>query len=432
VRHPTKKLRGGARSDRSALKQQSPWIKEILLKSEVGTNVTPMQLQAPSRPALAGLCGAGQARTAVSLFAGAGGLDIGAERSGFRTRAAVEIDPVARGTLISNRDYFPSLVEESIFSDIVTLDFDQLLQASGLEQGEVDLVHGGPPCTPFSKSGYWLAYKRAGEDPKASLLDSYVRALEAIKPKAFLMENVYGLAYNNQNRPILDRFLASVRTAGYSLDWRIVLAADFGVPQLRQRLICVGIRADLLDVPADMWRFDWPSATHSGPHERRVDRRSDLPRHVTAGEALASLSLSANPSEPEEVVRGTYVRELRKVPPGDNYLYFTSKRGHRRPRFEWRSRYWSFLLKLHPDRPSPTIQGQPGPWVGPFHWEGRRLRVGEVRRLMTFPDDFSIQGNRRSQQLQLGNAVPPRLAEMLISQIALELDRLGVSSEISV
>jgi DNA (cytosine-5)-methyltransferase 1 len=425
-------LREGGRdfiADR--LSKESPWIKEMRVKSEAANNVVPMQIHAPNRPALGGRRGGDTARSAVSLFAGAGGLDIGAERSGFLTRTAVEIDPVAQETLLSNRGYFPALEADTIFSDIVTLDFHELLHASRLEQGEVDLVHGGPPCTPFSKSGYWLAYKRAGEDPKASLLDSYVAALKAVRPKAFLMENVYGLAYNNQNRPILDRFIASVREAGYSLDWRILVAADFGVPQLRQRLICLGVRADLLDVPADMWRFDWPRATHDGPHERRVDRRSDLPAHVTAGEALADLLPRANPAEPEEVVRGTYARELRKVPPGDNYLYFTSKRGHRRPRFEWRSRYWSFLLKLHPDRPSPTVQGQPGPWVGPFHWEGRRLRVAEVKRLMTFPDDFAIQGNRRSQQLQLGNAVPPLLAETLISQIAVELDRLEAPVAVS-
>jgi DNA (cytosine-5)-methyltransferase 1 len=123
-------------------------------------------------------------------------------------------------------------------------------------------------------------------------------------------------------------------------------------------------------------------------------------------------------------VTGTYAGELSEIPPGDNYLYFTEKRGHRHPRFRWRSRYWSFLLKLHPDRPSPTIQGQPGPWVGPFHWEGRRLRVAEVKRLMTFPDDFVICGNRRSQQLQLGNAVPPLMGQALLNQLAAELDRL--------
>ena len=91
------------------------------------------------------------------------------------------------------------------------------------------------------------------------------------------MENVYGLAYQNQNRPILKRFIAGVRAAGYSFDSRIVLAADYGVPQLRQRLFCVGVRDDLLDVPAEDWTLDWPADTHAGPHERRVDWDEDLP-----------------------------------------------------------------------------------------------------------------------------------------------------------
>lgn len=363
-------------------------------------------------------------RTAVSLFSGAGGLDVAAEQAGFETCAAVELDPTARATLLANDQWFGRLNEDTLFQDIVDLDFDELLGGAGLDAGETDLLHGGPPCTPFSKSGYWLAYKRAGEDPKASLLDSYVEAVRAIRPRAFLMENVYGLAYNNHNRPIFERFKAAIRSAGYSFDAHVVLAADYGVPQLRQRLICVGVRADLLDVPADLWRFDWPKETHDGPHERRADRNGAPLSHMSVREALADLSDEENPFEPEEVVAGTYATELREVPPGDNYLYFTEKRGHPRPRFKWRSRYWSFLLKLHPDRPSPTIQGQPGPWVGPFHWEGRRLRVAEVKRLMTFPDDFVVCGNRRSQQLQLGNAVPPLMGKALLNQMTAELDRL--------
>ena len=78
---------------------------------------------------------------------------------------------------------------------------------------------------------------------------------------------------------------------------------------------------------------------------------------MTAREALSDVALEPNPPEPEEVVEGTYAAALREVPPGDNYLYLTAKRGHPRPQFEWRTRYWSFLLKLHPERPAPTIQG---------------------------------------------------------------------------
>src|SRR5262249_40629747 len=150
----------------------------------------------------------------------------------------------------------------------------------------------------------------------------------------------------------------------------------------RQRLFCVGLRQDL--VSRDSQPIVWPEPSHSGPHETRKVRNESLPQHVTAGEALAGLEHELNPPEREEVIEGTYADSLRAVPPGENYLYWTAERNHPEPRFKWRSRYWSFLLKLHPNRPSPTIQGQPGPWVGPFHWDNRRLRVGEVKRLMTF------------------------------------------------
>lgn len=363
---------------------------------------------------------------AVSLFSGAGGLDLACEAAGFATRAAVERDSRARETLIQNLDpFFPVLADEAIFDDVLSIDYEGLLDAAGLNSGELDLLHGGPPCTPFSKSGYWLAYKRAGEDPKASLLDNYVEAVRAMRPKAFLMENVFALAYRNQNRPVLERFVRGVRDAGYACDIETLIAADFGAPQLRQRLFCVGLREDLLDVPADFWRFSWPDPTHSGPHETRTRYDRTLRPHHTAAKSLDGLDDVTNPPEPEESVQGTFAEEFRAVPPGDNYLFWTAHRGHPDPRFEWRKRYWTFLLKLHPDRPSPTIQGQPGPWVGPFHWDDRRLRVAELKRLMTFPDEFEVVGSRREQQLQLGNAVPPQLGRVVAESIGDELARLG-------
>lgn len=365
---------------------------------------------------------------AVSLFTGAGGLDLGCEAAGFMTRAVVEHNEQAQGTLRANRRaFFPLLNEEAMFRDIVGLKYDALLGAAGLERGEADLVHGGPPCTPFSKSGYWLAYKRAGADPKASLLDNYVDAVEAIRPKAFLMENVFALGYRNQNRPVLERFIARIEAAGYSFDMRVMVAADHGAPQLRQRLICIGLREDVLDVPPTFYKFPFPDPTHSGPHETRTNYDRTLAPHVTTRDAFKGLDDINNPPEPEEVVSGTFEEELHGVPPGDNYLFWTAHRGHPEPRFEWRKRYWTFLLKLHPDRPAPTIQGQPGPWVGPFHWDNRRLRVAELKRLMTFPDEFVVCGSRRDQQLQLGNAVPSLLGLVIARRLAEELQRLGVS-----
>lgn len=136
---------------------------------------------------------------------------------------------------------------------------------------------------------------------------------------------------------------------------------------------------------------------------------------MTAGAALGGL---VTEPEREEIVRGKWAHLLPEVPPGHNYLHFTARRGHPDPIFEWRSRYWSFLLKLDPERPSPTIQAQPGPNVGPFHWDNRRLRVPELRRLFTFPDEFAFVGKRASVQSQIGNAVPPLLARRVAEAVA--------------
>jgi DNA (cytosine-5)-methyltransferase 1 len=370
---------------------------------------------------------------AISLFTGAGGLDLGFEAAGFRTVAAVEQNEVARQTLLINRDaFFPDLSADAIRADVVTLNVKELLAEAGVRPGEIDLLHGGPPCTPFSKSGYWLEYKRLGADPKASLLDSYVDVLAEAQPRAFLMENVYALGYRNHNQPVFERFQQGVKDAGYTFDFKVVLAADHGVPQLRQRLICVGLRLDEVDGDPSDWAFGWPAETHAGPHETRRGWDEQLLPHVSVGRALEGLSSEANPPEEGEVADGTYSEELQAVPPGDNYLFWTEKRGHLAPRFEWRSRYWSFLLKLHPDRPSPTIQGQPGPWVGPFHWESRRLRVAELKRLMTFPDEFFVSGTRRDRQLQLGNAVPPSLARVLGEALARTLEPARATGDLMV
>jgi DNA (cytosine-5)-methyltransferase 1 len=187
----------------------------------------------------------------------------------------------------------------------------------------------------------------------------------------------------------------------------VLNAADYGVPQSRPRLFVLG-------VPKGRRKPDLPAPTHTGAWERRTRQATTDRPHVTTGQALAGVRAEA---EAEEVLRGQYGHLLADIPPGDNYLYYTRERGHPDPLFRWRSRYWSFLLKLDPDRPSPTIQAQPGPNVGPFHWENRRLRVAELKRLFTFPDDFSLVGRRSSVQAQLGNSVPPLLARQVVSAL---------------
>jgi DNA (cytosine-5)-methyltransferase 1 len=174
----------------------------------------------------------------------------------------------------------------------------------------------------------------------------------------------------------------------------------------------------VVGVPKGKMLPELPEATHGGRWERRTTGDDGRP-HVTAGEALSGLSTTP---EAEEVVRGRWGHLLPAIPPGDNYLHYTAERGNPAPLFEWRSRYWSFLLKLSPDRPSPTIQAQPGPNVGPFHWENRRLRVPELQRLFTFPDEFNFVGRRGSVQAQIGNSVPPLLARRVAQQVVQTLE----------
>jgi DNA (cytosine-5)-methyltransferase 1 len=146
--------------------------------------------------------------------------------------------------------------------------------------------------------------------------------------------------------------------------------------------------------------------------------------YVTAGEAIGDLDDGT--VREDEKIEGKWGRLLLEISPGDNYLFFTRERGHPRPLFKWRSRYWSFLLKLSPDMPAWTIQAQPGPYVGPFHWRNRRLRVEEVKRLQTFPDEYIVYGDKRAAQQQLGDAVPPLLAQRIGEEIIRQLAEAGL------
>jgi DNA (cytosine-5)-methyltransferase 1 len=343
--------------------------------------------------------------TAISLFSGAGGLDLGAEAAGYAVRAAVEWDSDAAETMEKN---FGHLMSPVIRRSILDVPTSEIMMATGLRPGErPDLLIGGPPCTPFSKSGFWLEWKREGLDPDASLLQAYTRVLREARPHRFVLENVYALTYDNKaSRPAFERLMREIGEAGYHAVPKVLNAADYGVPQARPRLFVIG-------VPKDEALPSHPEPTHGGQWERRSSGDIGCP-HVIAGEALADLVTSP---EPGEAVAGKYGHLLPDIPPGDNYLFYTDRRGHPDPLFRWRGKYWSFLLKLAPDKPSPTIQAQPGPYVGPFHWENRRLRVGEVKRLFTYPDDFELVGSRAAAQSQLGNSVPPLLAEKVVKAL---------------
>ncbi len=337
-----------------------------------------------------------QVRTLVSLFSGAGGLDYGLEAAGFRTGAAVEMDHDCCETLRANRRW--PVFERSIF-DVPTA---ELLAAAGRRRGDLDLVIGGPPCQPFSKAGYWAGgtTKRLN-DPRAGTLDAYFRVVEEALPNAFIMENVEGLAYSNKDEGlafVLKRIEDLNRRAGvrYTPTVGVLRAADFGVPQLRTRLFIVASR--------DGRTFTFPKPTH-----QPADSETGLPLHRTAWDAIGDVV----PEEDEDLaMRGTWADLLPSVPEGENYLWHT-ERGGGKALFGWRRRFWSFLLKLAKDRPSWTIQAQPGPATGPFHWSNRRLSMRELCRIQTFPDDVHITGRYGAVHKQLGNAVPSLLAEVI-------------------
>ena len=130
------------------------------------------------------------------------------------------------------------------------------------------------------------------------------------------------------------------------------------------------------------------------------------------------------------MVKGRYEKQLSEIPPGMNYKALTAWAGHPYPVFEAEKRYWSFLLKLSPDLPSWTVQANPGPWVGPFHWTSRRLRTMELAALQTFPEGYRFAGKHRDRVRQIGNAVPPLLAqrmmEPLLAALSPTLDGKGL------
>ena len=344
---------------------------------------------------------------AISLFSGVGGLDLGVRWAGFDIRACVESEPDAAASLRAN--HFADEPQRVLNKSILEVSTDELLETCGLQVGEAALVIGGPPCTPFSKSGYWLEYKRRGLDPNASLLDEFTRVVREAQPRVALLENVHGLGYMNHNVRPFTRLVDQLGDAGYNVSSEVLNAADYGVPQLRKRLFVYAVR--------DGTPPPFPLPTHSGWSETRRRFDETLIPYVTAHDVIGDLAEREDLAEPEEEAGGKYGGLLPDIPPGDNYLYFTAKRGHPKPLFGWRTRYWTFLLKLDPQRPSTTIQAQPGPYVGPFHWKNRRLRTLEVKRLQSFPDDYAVVGSRRSVQIQLGNAVPPLLARLVVEPL---------------
>jgi DNA (cytosine-5)-methyltransferase 1 len=346
---------------------------------------------------------------AVSLYSGAGGLDLGFEAAGVKVSIALEADADSCKTWRKN---FPGKIIEAPISEVST---EEILREGGLTCGTVDLLIGGPPCQPFSKSGYWFSGdSRRLHDPRAVTLAEYLRVLEESLPRAFLIENVDGLGYKGKNEGLefIEEAIKRInKTCGtrYRPFRSVLNAADFGVPQIRRRLFVAGSR--------EGHSFQFPEPTHRDLGDRDL-LSENTPPYLTAWDALYDLPDDGLPEE--LTLSGRWAELLPSIPEGQNYLWHT-KRGGGLPLFGWRRRYWSFLLKLAKSRPAWTIQAQPGPATGPFHWKNRRLSVREMCRLQTFPDGFEVVGVYRSAQRQVGNAVPPLLAEVIAREMCSQL-----------
>lgn len=357
----------------------------------------------------------------ISLFAGAFGLDLGMEQAGFQTVNVVEIDPDAVKTIALNR---PQLSECAVPRDIRQVSSQTLLEEAGrnlgigtpLRAGEVDLVTGGPPCQPFSTAG-----KRGSVgDPRGSLFMDYIRIVEEVQPRFFVMENVKGLLSapirhrpHEQRGPgfppleldemqgsALQVVLAQMKRIGYEVNYGLLNAADYGVPQVRERVIFIGSREGQ---PVTL-----PLPTHS------ENRTSKLPQWRTLREALEGLVDTQPEYIPYSESRLKYLRLLKA---GQNWRYLPDdlKKEAMGGAYNSGGGKVGFYRRLSWDKPSPTVTTSPHQKATDMcHPEELRpLSVREYARIQTFPDEWLFYGATASKYRQIGNAVPVQLAKAI-------------------
>ena len=330
----------------------------------------------------------------LSLFSGAGGLDIGFHDLGFDIIESVEIESKFAETLRINSGEGKKFNH----SKVNCIDIREY-EASNI--GDIDFIIGGPPCQTFSAAGRRASGVLGTTDARGVLFREYVRLLTQLKPKGFLFENVYGIV-GAQNGEAWEEIRKSFEEVGYKLHYMILDAADFGVPQHRERLIIVGLKNGT---------FKFPRPTH-GPDSRGIP-------FYNAGTAVKGLSLT--PEEQKVGISGRFGHLINDIPPGLNYSFYTSEMGHPNPIFAWRSKFSDFMYKADPEEPVRTIKAQGGQYTGPLHWDSRYFAVDEYKRLQTFPDDYKINGSRLVAIHQIGNSVPPQLARMLALAIRIQV-----------
>jgi DNA (cytosine-5)-methyltransferase 1 len=326
-----------------------------------------------------------QTYTNLELFAGAGGLALGLELVGFTPVLLNEIDHWCCATLRQNRPRW--FIQEG---DIKTIDFTPY-------QG-VDLVSGGFPCQSFSHAG-----KRKGlADPYGSLFQEFARAVKEVQPKLFLAENVPGLLTHNQGKT-LEVIQQTLESLGYYLESKVLNAADFQVPQKRERLFLVGIRSDLRHIP-----FNWPS-----PHEQSYTLRDALKAGTLYSTDVPPSAGAHYPKSKRAV--------LAQVPPGGCWRHLPKavQQVYMGASYYQSGGKTGIARRLAWDKPCLTLTCSPAQKrTERCHPdETRPLTVREYARIQTFPDEWQFCGSLSSQYKQIGNAVPVYLAKAIGEQL---------------
>jgi len=375
--------------------------------------------------------------TGIDLFAGAGGMSLGFEQAGFDVAAAVDLDPV---NVSSHTKNFPHC--RGVQADVSTLSGKSLLDLVGLSGECVDVLFGGPPCQGFSLIG-----RRRIEDERNLLLSHFARLVREIRPRYFVLENVPGLMMGNCVE-ILHSFTRCIRKAGYDLvePVRILDAADFGVPQRRQRAFVLGFRKGIAPP-----RYPEPDANFCdsgrGSFPTVWDAIGDLPDLGLCPELLESDRYHGSLGRPSEYAKrlraldakGKGV-ELRKTLNGRGLggCLRTKHSSDTQRRFAetapGTSEKVSRFFRLSCGGMAPTLRAGTGPDFGshtaarPIHpKEPRCITTREAARLHSFPDWFEFHPTKWHGFRQVGNSVPPLLAQA----VALALFELLASDELA-
>ena len=336
----------------------------------------------------------------VDLFSGAGGLLRGFMDERYKPLFSVEMWKPAVETHQLNYPNVPLLDR-----DIRTIKDEEIAKY----RGKVDVVVGGPPCQGFSTIG-----KRLVKDPRNELVFEYIRFVKVIKPKVFLMENVRGLLSSDGGR-IKEAIEKEFEELGYRVFSQVLCAADFGVPQLRNRIFFIGINKDVSDIePTLPERIFMPSnyKTVGDAISDLVGRENEIPNHI--------------PMKHNAMVtaRIRCIKEGEGIPSEGlpETVAFGSRSDYKNNEIKNFSHVYKRLSRF---KPATTMV--PGHNAFPLHpTEDRSLTVREAARIQTFPDDVVFCGTRQDQCIQVGNAVPVELAHVLakhIKKILKEIDK---------